>query len=213
MTISIDCETPEQIKEVQKLAQHFPITEKYKKLDCPLPNETIENITYGKWGRPTLHFENEYSICLQHCAWRLEKGNDYLEGNVDCPINDEDNKIKKLSELIGKKIHQIDIANPMMDARFQFDDHYVLKTFTRKEEITQWLILSKSVPIFEAKLQSIAPKDEVLKSFKNTNIIDSNEYQNDQADAALEEIQKRIGKNLSKVEKDNFYDYLAHKQP
>lgn len=150
-TIGIDCASPKEIKDVQKLAEDFSIIENYKKLDIPLLDSVIVNITYDELQELTFHFENEFSINFIRCDWRLEKNNDYLIGYGDCYLDDEHNKIKKLYELIGKKIRQIDVMSFMVDARFQFEDQYVLKTFGCSE-MSQWSLSKSGQPIFEAKI-------------------------------------------------------------
>ena len=89
------------------------------------------------------------SVKLESCTWRIEKNKDYLIGCID-----EDKNIirNELSALIGKKLEQIDIANSMMDARFQFEDGYILKTFTCCGIIDQWKVYSKNKPIFSASI-------------------------------------------------------------
>ena len=147
--IRVDCLSHEDIKRVQNLAKHCSIMENYKKLDLLHQAGVITEITYDQMPQPTFHFENEFSIKLLNCAWRLEKDGDYLVGCVD----EDQNTTNIFSGLIGKKIKQIDIANSSMDARFQFENQYTLKTFTCARRISQWTIFLKSTPIFHANIQ------------------------------------------------------------
>lgn len=148
--IGIDCSTYEKIKQIQALAKHIPIIETYKKLDFLPPNITVTKIAYNEYDLPIFHFENGNSLHLEICTWRLEKHNDYLIGYLD----EDKNQIRdRLSELVGKKLKQIDIANPMMDARFQFEDDYVLKTFTCCRAVKQWKICKQNELIFSADIQ------------------------------------------------------------
>lgn len=153
-TIEVDCSSPEAIKHVQDIAERVPIIETYKKIEFPKQDVVVIEITYDKRGLPTFHFGNETSINLENCTWRLEKNKNYLVGCLD------DDKINSsISELIGKKLKQIDVANSMMDARFQFEDQYVLKTFSCCRIANQWRICSKGSPIFHASVQIIEIRD------------------------------------------------------
>jgi len=148
--INIDCSSQEAIQNVQDIAEHISIIETYKKIDFPQQDILLTKITYDKCDLPTLYFENDTSINLENCTWRLEKGKDYLVGYLD----DKQNKFnKKISELIGKKLKKIDVANSMMDARLQFNNDYTLKTFTCCRKTDQWKICSNTTPLFRADIQ------------------------------------------------------------
>lgn len=147
--IGIDCSTEEKIKEVQALAEHFEIKESFTELDVPL-DIAIKEITYNENDFPTFHCENEISVCLQYCSWRVEKNKDYFIGYWDR----DKNEIKhKLSHLIGEKIRWIDIRNTMMDAAIQIGDEYVLKTFSCGYAENQWKIEEKDKTLFSAQIQ------------------------------------------------------------
>ena len=91
----------------------------------------------------------------------------------------------KLLEIIGRKIEKIEIANCMMDARFQFEGEYVLKTFTITRDIKQWEIIhikhlffrlilpldrdnKKISPNYKRKIFSVEELVEIgLRLFKN----------------------------------------------
>lgn len=148
--IEVNCSNYEAIENVQDIAKHFRVIENLKKLEFPQQEVVLTGITYDKHGQPTFHFENETAINLENCTWRLEKDKNYLVGYLD----DDQNKIdNEMCDLIGKKLKQIDVFNSLMDARLQFEDQYVLKTFTCYRAINQWKICSKNTPLFSAIIQ------------------------------------------------------------
>jgi hypothetical protein len=149
--IVIDCSNKQSIQNVQTLANYVNIKENYKSIELPFPNITIKEITYNSDNNlPIFHCENDISINLNSCTWRLEKNNEYYVGQFD---NENKTSIQeKLSELIGKEVKQIEIANPMMDAKFQIGNEYVLKVFTCCGMLKQWEICSKNESIFSTNI-------------------------------------------------------------
>ncbi len=143
--IGVDCSSIEVIQNIRDMSAHFQIEENYKILHALLKKTVIVDITFNKWNLPIFHFENDTSIHLEACAWRLEENGNYLTGCLD----DESKKNKKkLGCLVGKKLEQIGIANSMMDARFQFGDGFTLKTFSCCHTEEQWRICAGSKVIF-----------------------------------------------------------------
>lgn len=65
----------------------------------------------------------------------------------------DDNSKKIIFELIGKKLKRVCIANSMMDACFQFDNNFILKTFTCNNALSQWKVFSKDSLVFNAKIE------------------------------------------------------------
>lgn len=147
--IGVDCSSAEAIKNVQAMSKYFKIEENYEKVDSPFQATSVTNIAFNERNMPIIHFENDSSIHLEACAWRLEKKGNYLVGCLD----DDQKKIQdELTHLIGKKLHQIDLASAMMDARFQFEGGFVLKTFSCCSVTNQWKICVNKEPIFYAKI-------------------------------------------------------------
>ena len=147
--IGVDCSSEEALKNVHNISKHFKIEEKYKKMDLLLKRPAVINIAFNKWNLPMFHFENGASIHLEACAWRLEKSGHYVIGCLDGDLK----KIKsELVHLVGKKLKLIDIANPMMDARFQFEDGFILKTFSCCQTEEQWKIYEEKRLVFSAKI-------------------------------------------------------------
>lgn len=147
-SIEVNCSSDEKIKENQKISKKFLISEHYLKLNAVKPNACLTEITYNKYMHPTFYFDDETSIDLQNCAWRLENNKNYLVGSLD------DKKSIKMNmlELVGNKLKQIDIANYSMDARFQFENQYVINLFSCCYKTNQWTIFSRSTPIFHAHI-------------------------------------------------------------
>jgi|GEM_PF-1545197 len=171
--IRVDCSNWEAIKNVQDIAKHFPIIENFKKINLIPEGEVLNRIT-NENGEIIFHFNNEVSINFESCSWRLEKDSDYLTGRIDdwharnpsgsftedassktpeTPKEGQNVISDKMSCLIGKRLKQIAIVNEMMDAIFEFEDRYVLKTFTCFRSIYQWKIVKKSTPVFTANIQ------------------------------------------------------------
>lgn len=147
--IGIDCSTIEEIKKIRDLSKNFPIKKNYIEIDFPYPSANVTEISYNIHDQPIVHFGDDYSVHFKSCTWRFEKDTDYIIGYRDQGEIDFKNE---LSNLIGKKLLQVDVANEMMDGRFQFEDGYVLKTFTCCFATNQWKICSKTDLIFEAKI-------------------------------------------------------------
>jgi hypothetical protein len=148
-TIGVECSDQEEIKKIQEISKNLLIIEKYKKIDFARLAIAVTAITYSPYEQPIIHFGNDFFIQFKHCTWRLEKNGDYIFGYLD---HQEVDVNEELSRLIGKKLLQVDTANSMMDGRFQFEEGYVLKTFTCNHSSPQWHIASKSAPIFKANI-------------------------------------------------------------
>lgn len=146
--IGVDCSSKEAITQVQELATHFQIPNNYQKLDSPLKGKRMLSIINNKNDMPIFHFDEDYTLNLEACAWRLEHNNDYVIGCLD----DNSSNNEELNGLIGRKVERIDIANPMMDARIQFEDGFVLKTFSCCHIEEQWKIYEEKKLIFCAKI-------------------------------------------------------------
>jgi hypothetical protein len=133
--IGIDCSTPEERKNIQILAKHFTIPDKYTPLSIAQLNEVLLNIDQDQPTQPTFHFANNTSIEFLQCLWRLEKDSNYIIGSLDENLSHD---TSLLSKIVGKKLLKIGVANSMMDAIFEFEDHYTLKTFTCSRHNPQW---------------------------------------------------------------------------
>lgn len=145
-TMHVDCSDNQTIKNTQNIAAHFPIVEDRKKLEIFDKALFVNKVAFDERGQPIFYLENDISIYLENCSWRLEKAQDYVIGCLD------ENSVM-LDRIIGKKLTCVDLINSMMDARFQFEDGYVLKTFTCWRRSEQWQILKKSIPIFQATIK------------------------------------------------------------
>ena len=161
--IVINCSNYEEIKNVRKIAKHFPFIENYKELNFPHDERVLTDITYKNNEHPIFNFENIFSIDLRFCDWRLERNQDYLIGYTDLYLkNDKDKIYNIMNELIGKKLKKIDV-NSFMEGRFQFEDQYVIKTFACLRLSDQWRLISKKIPSFYAKI----PLAEIANGHEN----------------------------------------------
>ena len=145
--IGSDCTSYEAIKEVQAKAKHFSFIEDFKELDLLKEELYVGKITYDKNDEPTFCFGNTISLNFQNCTWRLEKDQEYIVGYLD---GDRAHFNTKINKLIGKKLIQISIAPNLMEARFEFEDLYVLKTFTCAHTVKQWRLTLNSTSLFQA---------------------------------------------------------------
>jgi hypothetical protein len=146
--IRIDCASRGAIKNIQSLAKLVLIKNAFCEINLLLQDMIIKDIICDKCDLLVLQCKNDITIYLENYVWRLEKNNNYYIGYLD----DNMNKPRKLSEIIGNKIKKIEIANVMMDARFQIGDHYVLNTFTCSNTSNQWKICSKNTVLFSANI-------------------------------------------------------------
>ncbi len=159
-SIVVDCSNAKAIKNVQTMSQNFTIKENLKKIDSPLQNTAVTHVAFNEGNLPIFYFENDSSIHLNACAWRLEKNSNYMIGCLD----DDPKKIKsQLTHLVGKKLNQVDVANAMMDARLQFEGGLVLKTFSCSHIEEQWKICEKGKSIFCAKIP-LLDNDQSIQS-------------------------------------------------
>jgi len=147
--IYVDCPSKKEIENVQNIASQFQIKENYEELISPVQGKVIHEISYDKKTMPIFCFEDKFSIDLKTCAWRLEKDNRYVVG---CRDDDFEKADSELLQLVGKKLQRIDIANSMMDARFQFEDGFTLKTFSCCHIKEQWKIYKGKELVFSGVL-------------------------------------------------------------
>jgi hypothetical protein len=72
--IVIDCSSNEFIKNIQVLANYVTIKEAYKSIELPFTEIIIKDIAYDSYNDlPFFHCENDISINLNFCTYRLEK--------------------------------------------------------------------------------------------------------------------------------------------
>lgn len=124
-TIGVDGCSYEEVKEIQDQAKDFSIVENYRELEFSQKGLCVSEIVYDENDQPTFLFMSK-EIRFQNCTWRLEKGQEYLIGYLD---GDFDRVNKLMTKLIGKKLLRMSCASNLMDAKFEFEDQYVIKTF------------------------------------------------------------------------------------
>ena len=154
IAIRVSCFNHKQIRNVKEISKKFSIKDNYEEIAFPYKDVTLTKILYKKFDHPIFYFENEFFIDLRFCAWRLERANMYLAGYTDLVLSESKNKIYTLmNELIGKKLKKIE-ANSFMDAKLEFEDHFILKNFSCLHSIHQWRIYNKENP-FYAKISML----------------------------------------------------------
>lgn len=134
-SIMVDCSTAEERKKTLALAKQISIVQEHNLLNLLQLNMIVSKISYNQYNLPVLHFENRLPIELLHCVWRLEKNQDYLIGCLDDNSSEINNQ---LSNIIGKKLLKASSANTAMDAVFEFEGSYILKTFSCCQSSPQW---------------------------------------------------------------------------
>ncbi|MBS0622504.1 MAG: hypothetical protein JSR80_06065 [Verrucomicrobia bacterium] len=152
-TISVDGATHADIKNAQEMAREIEIIEDHKEICDFLSGLKVIKTMYDENQKPIIFFENEFSLELKGClwTWRLERDQGYVFGSLD----DGDAKYNRILTLVGRTIEKIYVTNEMMDTSFVFSDKYVLKTFSCWGTPTQWRLLSKSEPVFQADIQVV----------------------------------------------------------
>lgn len=161
--IVLDCPTKESIEYIQKLSKQLKYNDKYTKTDISLPEVVINDILCDEDTVSKFICANDFFIDLGLASWRLEKNNEYSAGRLDyyfgCEKSKENIFKSKLFELVGKKLRHIDIDLSGMDARFQFDDGYVLEVFTHSS-IDPWKVCSRDTVLFTASIPPLHPMKE-----------------------------------------------------
>lgn len=146
--IGVDIVEHDSMKNILNRSKKLNIIEKYKNIK--IPQKIVTDISFNQQGQPCIYFEDKSSIKFINCTWRLEKNKDYEIGyleNNQIIIND------KLSQIIGKKLEQVDIIEPMFDARFLFQDHFIIKTFSCCKKKVQWEIFYNRKLFFLGQIQ------------------------------------------------------------
>ena len=95
-----------------------------------------------------LNFEEKLSLHLNDCEWRLEKNSEYCIGSSDHTLGKNKNINQYLQRLIGKKLIKSSITHPFQDANFEFENGYVIKTFSCFKSQEQWGILKDNKETF-----------------------------------------------------------------
>jgi len=145
--IGIDCSSNEEIRDIIKLSKSFNIKDNYNQIQLPINGLSVIEINFNEENETLIHFESEFFLFLKTCAWRLEREENYLIGNLD------KNPYHFLKMLKGKRIRQVKIANELKDAEFQFEDGYILKTFSCIRYSDQWKIKSSERDIFSNSIE------------------------------------------------------------
>ena len=150
--LKINCANYKEIRETRTIAKHFQIIENFKECDILSEKVSLTNILFKEWGRPIFKFGKKIILDLKFCKWRLEREENYLVGHTDFALSKHKNKIHTLmNELIGKKLIKIKL-NEFQEAKFEFEDNFVIQTFACLRSTLQWGLFSKDLPPFYGKI-------------------------------------------------------------
>lgn len=111
------------------ISHHFNIVESFSPINIPLKKMVVSRIAFDNDNQPIFHFDNGFSLCLERCAWRLEKRGNYVLGSID-ELDKIENVGYILSQLVSRGLVRIEISPSKMDSRIIFDDYLTIKTFT-----------------------------------------------------------------------------------
>lgn len=139
-TISVECETRTQLKKIQKLSASFDIKNSYQDIFPSINQKKLIEFTLAGTSL-CLILDEGLSLNLGACMWRLEKNNEYCTGSTDHIWNADEDRKQYFEEIKGKKLIKSSITHPFQDARFEFENGHVLKTFSCIKDPTPWSIL------------------------------------------------------------------------
>lgn len=143
-TIGVDNETKEEIQQIIELSKHFEIIELPQPISLPIDGKTFINFICDAYTL-TLNFENNVSLVLDNCKWRIEQNKDYCIGCIDNALDRVSETAEKyLDQIIGKKLIHSSMVKPFADAKLEFEDGWVIKTFSSWKEEKQWCILDNN---------------------------------------------------------------------
>ncbi len=143
--ISLNAETLEEVKQIQKLSSHFEI----KDIILPINQKLVVDCIVDR-RELYLNFDNHLSLYLDGCTWRIEKNGEYCIGVGDYNLDESLDIQKYLVEIKGSILIRSSITQPFQDARFEFENGYVIKTFSSYDEVEPWRILKDDQNIYSA---------------------------------------------------------------
>lgn len=140
-TIGIGSETEAEIQQTIELSKHFEIIEPYQLTSLAIDGKAVVSFEADGY-LLTINFESDQSLLLYRPMWRIEHNNSYCIGSLD-NYSDRAAKIadQYLAQIIGKKLIRLSMVKPFTDAKFEFEDGWIIKTFScwgRQEE--QWCL-------------------------------------------------------------------------
>lgn len=156
-TVGLESETKPQVQQIVGLSKHFDIVNPFQLINLPIDKKTVLGFSLEE-ASLYLDFEDDLSLYLECCAWRIEKNGIYCIGSVDQfnhTINEDASKY--LKEIKGKKLLKSSVIQPFQDAKFEFENDYVIKTFSCYKNPTPWRILKDNQKkVYSANVSSLS---------------------------------------------------------
>ncbi|MCH9634377.1 MAG: hypothetical protein S4CHLAM7_11250 [Chlamydiae bacterium] len=139
-TAGLEAEHIDQVKQIRTLSSHFTIENLFKEIPLPINQKALTNFSL-EGTKLYLLFDGHLTLCLDRCSWRVEKKDEYCIGANEFTLDEHPNIDPYLDDFKGKKLIKSSVVDPFQDARFEFEDGYVIKTFSCLNNQTPWKIL------------------------------------------------------------------------
>jgi hypothetical protein len=150
--IGLDAETIEEVKQIQQLSNHFDIQNLFNDIILPINQKALTGFSLEKMDLH-LFFDNNLTLCLDGCSWRIEKNNEYCIGAGEFSLDDYPDIHQYLDGIKEKRLLNSSVTNPFQDARFEFEDGYVIKTFSCYKDTIPWRIMKNNQEeVYAAKI-------------------------------------------------------------
>lgn len=147
--VGLKSETLEEVKQIQKLSSHFEVKDIYEDIVLPINQKQVVDCIVDR-RELYLNFDNHLSLYLDGCTWRIEKNGEYCIGVGDYNLDESLDIQKYLNEIKGSRLIRSSITQPFQDARFEFENGYVITTFSSYDEVEPWRILKDDQNIYSA---------------------------------------------------------------
>lgn len=140
-TVGLESEKKSQIEQIVALSEYFDIVDLFQFIDLPIDQKKVWGFSLEE-GSLYLDFQDDLSLFLESCAWRIEKNGIYCIGSLD-HFSDriKEDASEYLNEIKGKKLIQSSVIPPFQDAKFEFENGYIIKTFSCYKNPTPWRIV------------------------------------------------------------------------
>ncbi len=142
-TAGLVAETLGEVKQIQHLSSHFSIQNLFKDISLPIRQKRLIHFSLEE-AELYLHFEDDLTLCLDCCDWRIEKNDEYCIGSGEFSLENDIDIHQYLDEIKGKKLVQSSVTQPFQDAMFEFENKYVIKTFSCLKDPVPWRILENN---------------------------------------------------------------------
>jgi hypothetical protein len=156
-TAGVKAETLDEVKQINQLSTHFDIQNLFKEISLPIDQKSVTHFSLEK-KELYLFFESNLTLCLDWCSWRIEKNDEYCIGAGEFSLDEYPDIHQYLDEIKEKKLVKSSVADPFQDARFEFENGYVIKTFFCFKSSAPWKILKGNKEyIYPKKARKLGP--------------------------------------------------------